>query len=360
MAHFCSSALVALLALTAGTSVQAAPAAPASVGEIVLTPAQVKALGLVTEPATADRSPAAARYPATVVVPSNQQRVLASPLPALVEQLRASVGDRVRAGQVLALLQSPQLRELQHDAHVARSQAALTAGQLARDEQLFKEGLIAAARVESTRMQAGLAEEQREERELALKQAGGSMHGESGRITLAAPIAGVVLERPAVVGQRVDTAAALYRLAILAPLWLEMQVPARDVATVRLGDPVRVADASASVIAIGHAVDAATQTVLVRAELRQPPASLRAGQAVEAELRQSEAGLVRVPAAALVDDSGRAGVFVATGPGRYRLQPVQPAGGVDGQRTVRGLREGSDVVVRGTAALKSLAAAARP
>ncbi|MGS0754015.1 efflux RND transporter periplasmic adaptor subunit [Roseateles sp. GG27B] len=40
-----------------------------------------------------------------------------------------------------------------------------------------------------------------------------------------APISGVVLERPVVVGQRVEEAAALFRIAKLAPLWVELQVP---------------------------------------------------------------------------------------------------------------------------------------
>jgi RND family efflux transporter MFP subunit len=296
-----------------------------------------------------------------VLVPSNQQRVLAAPLPGLVMTLSASVGDTVRVGQVLAVLRSAQVQELHHDVHVSHNQATLAAGQLARDEQLFKEGLIARSRLDTTRSQATLADEQHEERVLALAQAGGSAQGDSSRITLTAPISGVVLERPAVVGQRVDPASVLYRLARLAPLWLEMQVPSADAQAVRLGDAVRWAggEGSGKVIAIGHAVDAATQTVLVRAEFAQPPAGLRVGQAVEALLQRPAAGLSQVPAGAVVEDGGERFVFVDAGGGRFRVQAVQVVSSAGGSSAVRGLPAGSAVVVQGTAALKALYAAQR-
>jgi RND family efflux transporter MFP subunit len=360
---------------TAALSVLSALCNPVQAAEalLVLKPAQVQALGLQIRPAGGDGAPTgasaasaasaapAARYPATVLVPSNQQRVLAAPLPGLVMTLSASVGDTVRAGQVLAVLRSAQVQELHHDVHVSHNQATLAAGQLARDEQLFKEGLIARSRLDTTRSQAALADEQHEERVLALAQAGGSAQGDSSRITLTAPISGVVLERPAVVGQRVDPASVLYRLARLAPLWLEMQVPAADAQAVRLGDAVRWAggEGSGKVIAIGHAVDPATQTVLVRAEFAQPAAGLRVGQAVEALLQRSASGLSQVPAGAVVEDGGERFVFVDAGGGRYRVQAVQVVSSAGGSASLRGLPAGSAVVVQGTAALKALYAAQR-
>lgn len=329
---------------------------------IALQASQIQALGLRTQPVDGDTVRATLRFPATLLVPSAQQRVVASPLPSLVESLRVSVGDAVRAGQVLAVLRSAQAQDLQHELHVARSQAVLADAQLRRDEQLHGEGLIATARLETSRTQAALAAEHRDERALALAQAGGAAEGEPGRITLTAPMSGVVLERPAVVGQRVEPATVLVRLASLSPLWLEMQVPASQAVDIHPGDPVRVAGAAAAgkVIAIGHSVDSASQTVLVRAELQQPPPGLRVGQAVEALIDRSVPGLTRVPSVALVDEGGHTVVFVDAGRGRYRAVPVQAVASADGLSSVRGLAKGSQVVVTGTAALKSLRAAQRP
>jgi membrane fusion protein, heavy metal efflux system len=333
----------------------------ARAGESVLTvkPAQSEALGLKTQVVSSDGAATGGRYPATVLVPSGQQRVVAAPLPGLVEALRASVGDTVRAGQVLAVLRSAQAQELQHDVHVSRSQAALASATLARDEQLFKEGLIASARIEATRAQAGLAREQRDERELALRNAGGSAAKEGGGITLTAPIGGVVLERQVVVGQRVDASVAMFRLATLSPLWLEMQVPASEAPTVRIGDVVMVTGGTVRgrVIAVGHSVDAASQTVLVRAELQTPLADLRPGQGVEAQLERKSSALTSVPAAAVLEDGGKRFVFVESAPGQYRAQVVTLSSGSAGVAAVQGLPVGTKVVVQGMASLKSLRAA---
>ncbi len=329
---------------------------------IALSPTQIDSLGIRTQVASSGTAPVSGRYPATVLIPSGQQRVVSAPLPGLVESLSVSVGDTVRAGQLLGVLRSAQAQELQHDVHVARSQAVLTGATLARDEQLYKEGLIATARLETTRSQASLAREQRAERELTLQQAGGTAAQEGGRLTLRAAISGVVLERPVFVGQRVEANSMLYRLAVLSPLWLEMQIPAREASIVHLGDAVTVASstARARVIAIGHAVDTASQTILVRAELSGPLADLRPGQGVEAQLQGTTAGLVNLPSASLVEEGGKVAVFVEVAAGQFDGRPVTVVGNSGGTASVRGLPAGSKVVVQGMASLKALAAAKTP
>jgi RND family efflux transporter MFP subunit len=353
------------LGLIAAVCLSAA-SARATDAVLSLKPGQVSALGLRTQTAGTTGVPTTARYPAVVTIPPSQQRVLSAPLPALVESVNVSAGDSVRAGQVLAVLRSAQAQELQHDVHVSRTQSVLADSTLARDEQLFHEGLISLARLEATRAQAGLAAEQREERESALTQAGGSAQAPGGRLTLVAPMAGVVLERQVVVGQRVDMASPLFRIARLAPLWVEMQVPAREAAALRLGNAVRLAvrlgdpGAAGHVVAIGAMVDPASQSVLVRAEVQPPLDGLRAGQAVEVQVERSGAGLVQLPSVAVLQGAEQSIVFVESGAGRYRAARVQTVSSSGALAAVSGLPAGSKVVVQGTAVLKAMLAAQQP
>jgi cobalt-zinc-cadmium efflux system membrane fusion protein len=326
---------------------------------LVLKPAQVKALGVQVQAVnTAGQS--MARYPATVVVPSNQQRVVAAPLQGLVEMVQASAGDVVRQGQVLATLRSSQAQELAREVLTSHSQASLAQAAATRDEQLFKEGLIPLSRLEASRAQARQAQAMQQERQRALSQAGASSDGSS--ITLRAPISGVVLARPVVVGQRMDQSAPLFHIAALSPLWLEMQVPAGEAASVQMGDAVRVVgnEATGRVIAIGHAVDASSQSVLVRAEVKQVPNNLRVGQAVEAQLERAVTGLAQLPSAAVLNEAGQYMVLIETREGQYQSAQVQPVSSAGNTTAVRGLPPGSKVVVQGTAALKSLLATAHP
>jgi len=351
-----------------GAIAASAAAQPLTNARRALTTQQVEALGIRVESVGGAQTASFVRYPAQVVVPVARQRLVAAPLPALVESLQAAVGDPVRAGQTLAVLRSAQATELQRDVAQANSQAELARRSLERDEQLFEEGLIAQSRLEAARAQARQAQVQQLERRRALEQAG--VGGGSGQVVLRAPIAGVVLEQHALVGQRVEQAAPLYRVATLDPLWVEMQVPAVDAGSLALGRLVRV-EASLAVggaageakaieglvIALGQSVEMATQTVLVRAEVRAPGGPLRPGQTVVAAVEMPGAATVQLPAAAVVEEGGATVVFVEEAAGSFRRAPVLLVRTADNVATVSGLASGARVVMQGTAALKAVFAA---
>lgn len=323
---------------------------------------QIEALGIQTKPALAVAAGAARALPSTVLVPNKQLRVIASPVPGVVESLQATIGDAVRAGQVLAVLRSPQAQELQRDALSTAGQATLARSVLTRDEALYREGLIPESRLESTRAQARQAQLMQQDRRRAQTEAGAAAGGANGVVSLKAPIDGVVLEQKVVVGERVDRAVVLFRIGKLAPLWLEIQVPVDDATAVRVGDAVQLADGSASgrVIGVAPMVDDTSQTVIVRAELPKPPAGLRIGQAVEVRIESARPGLVQVPATAVFEQGGGAAVFVEVAPGRFQAARVQSTGSAEGLASITGLAVGTRVVTQGTAALKAVAASARP
>lgn len=330
-----------------------------------LTARQIEALGIRIQTVDGAQAASFARYPAQVVVPVARQRLVAAPLPGLVESLQVAVGDPVRAGQTLAVLRSAQASELQRDVAQATSQVDLARRSLERDEQLFAEGLIAQSRLDAARAQARQAQAQQIERRRALEQAGVSAG--SGQIVLRAPIAGVVLEQHAVLGQRVEQAAPLYRIATLDRLWVEMQAPATDAAALAPGRAVRVEASPAAgrdareiegrVIALGQSVDEATQTVLVRAEVHASNGILRPGQTVVATVEMPSADTVRLPATAVVEEGGATVVFVQEAAGSFVRVPVGVVHSADSVVTVSGIAAGAQVVVHGTAALKAVFAA---
>ncbi len=92
----------------------------------------------------------------------------------------------------------------------------------------------------------------------------------SSTLEVRSPIDGVVVEVPAVLGERVDDSEPLYRVARLEPLWLEISAPLDRLQGVQPGGLVEIpCDAGeARVDLIGRNVDPANQTVLVRAEVK--------------------------------------------------------------------------------------------
>ena len=326
-----------------------------------LQPAQIKALGIASMDVGGPGQERRAAYPARVLVPNEQLRVVAAPVAGMLEMLAVAPGATVRRGQVLARLASPQALELQRDALQAGSQSALLQQSLKRDEQLFAEGLIAESRLQATRAAASQAAAQASERQQGLALAGIAPGKLGASLALTAPIDGVVLEQGGQLGQRVEAATPIYRIARRAPLWLEIQVPLALAATLREGVAVKVAgrDIDGQLIAIGRAVDAASQTVLLRAEVTAGAGALRPGEVLDVAIA-TPAGSAqqRLPASTLIRHQGKTAVFVETASDaqgvHFMVRPVRVIREGGDSVLVDGVQAGERVAVRGVSGLKAM------
>jgi membrane fusion protein, heavy metal efflux system len=337
-------------------------AGAASAGEpLLLQAAQIKALGIETAPVGQTETPRQGVYPARVLVPNEQMRIIAAPVGGMLEMLAVAPGAPVKKGQVLARLASPQALELQRDALQAGSQSALLQQSLKRDQQLFAEGLIAESRLQATRAAASQAAAQASERQQGLALAGIAPGKLGASLALTAPIDGVVLEQGGQLGQRVEAATLIYRIAKLTPLWLEIQAPLPLAATLKEGMAIKLAgrDISGKLIAIGRAVDPASQTVLLRAEVDKGAAALHAGQVLEVEIASPPGQQQqRLPAAALARHDGKTWVFVQTAADdqgtRFAARPVRIVSQGGDSALVDGVQAGERVAVKGISGLKAL------
>ncbi len=351
--------LIAMLLLLAGC-------ASANESVLTLTDAQIQALGIETR-SDASETLRGSRLPARVTIPTAQMRVVATPLAGIVDRLLFAPGESVRRGQPLAQLSSREALELQRDTAQATAQSALLKQNLARDEQLFAEGLIAEARLQATRAAALQAESQANERRQGAQLAGADSRGKlSPTLTLNAPITGVVLEQGAQTGQRVEAASMLYRIATLSPLWLEIQAPLTVATGLRPGQQLRITDPpmAARLITIGRTVDLASQSVVLRAEVNEGADRLTPGQMLSVELpsapKQAANTRQTLPAAAVIRDGERSLVFVLaegkakTGERQFLARVVSVISQGGERITVDGLRAEETIVVRGASGLKAM------
>ncbi|MDE2119354.1 MAG: efflux RND transporter periplasmic adaptor subunit [Betaproteobacteria bacterium] len=320
--------------------------------------AQQVALGVRLAPVRA-AADASLSLPGRVVVPVDAQAVVAAPAAGVVERVAVAPGDAVRRGQLLASLQSPDVARMQRERDDARVQLELANRQANRDEQLLREGVIAASRAQASLAQQRQAAALLRERELALRLHGAGA-GLDGRMQLLAPMAGVVAQAQAVPGQRVDAAAPLFRLVADGALALELDATPAQAASLRAGAEVDVPDAASRgrLLAPPPALSAG-QSVVLRARLTQP-GSLRAGALVQARVHlPARAGLFALPPAALTRIGGHDAVLVSEARG-FRVVPVQVAARLADTVIVSGaLRAGQQVAASGVAALKA-AAGERP
>jgi cobalt-zinc-cadmium efflux system membrane fusion protein len=345
----------------------------ANAGEDVrITPAQIKTLGIETSPIQANANANSQRLPGEIVVPVDQARIISAPQPGLIDQMLVATGQRVKQGQALAHLSSPDLVALQRDHLQALSQERRSQNSLNRDAELYKDGIIAERRYLTSESNHAEVNALLAERRQALKLSGMSPQAiksleTSGSytngITLTAPIDGMVLEQLVTAGQRVDSAMPIYRIAKLSPLWLEIHAPTQALSNIQLGMKVNIlnSEASGKVIAIVPNINKLDQTALVRVAINNGTASLASGQLVEAEIAQSTNNKstsfsVAKSAIVQINDGKNANqtlVFVQTKEG-FEPRAVKVLNNTGAQTLITGDFAGTErIVTSGTAALKA-------
>lgn len=293
--------------------------------EIVLTAKQQKSMGIALAQVEQAVEGQAKRFSAEVILPPAQERLISAPQSGLLESMQVAVGDTVKKGQVLAKISSPDLALLQRDYLQAKIQKQLADKSASRDEALFKEGIIPERRHIETKSQQEAASAQLAQTKQSLRLAGvgdaaianmSHAKGMQTSIALVAPISGVVLEQMASVGQRIDSAMPVYRIAQLDKLWLELSVPLEDVTQIQLGATVTVPTKQVvgKVVAILRSVNKQNQTTKVRVEITQGAHAVSPGELLQADIvmndaLQSDTQTLKVPKSALVRNGQQVTVF---------------------------------------------------
>jgi Cu(I)/Ag(I) efflux system membrane fusion protein len=176
------------------------------------------------------------------------------------------------------------------------------------------------------------------------------------RLTISAPIGGVIAELGAREGMTVTTGASLFRINGLGTVWVNAEVPENFAAMVRPGSAVEVRTPAlpgivlkGKVSAILPEVNAATRTLKARVEVANPSGSLVPG--MFATIRLSPAAgkdVLLVPSEAVIQTGTRSVVMVAQGEGKFLPVDVEIGTEANGQSEIRkGLQAGQKVVLSG-------------
>jgi cobalt-zinc-cadmium efflux system membrane fusion protein len=259
---------------------------------------------------------------------------IASPVLGRVTAQRVEVGDSVRAGQLLAELDSPDLAGAQADAHKADADQERKRLALARAKELLQADVL--ARKDYENADADLRQADAEARRA--RQRIGNLHADSavdGRFRLLAPIAGVVADKQINIGQEVrpDQANPLLVISDLRRVWAIADVPERVAVRLRPGQPVALeTDAwpgetfRGTIARIGVVVDPATRRVQVRCALDNADGRLKPDMFARiAFVRDGAARALPVPNTALVTEGLYNYVFVERAPGTFEKRRVHVA-----------------------------------
>ena len=267
-----------------------------------------------------------------------------------IDRLRVRVtGTKVRKGQVVAELYSPEIYAAMRDLLIARKQAdRLSSG--AHGSTNLSAAAVTSAR-EKLRL-LGVSDSEIE----SIEKSGKAPK----KVSIRSPFSGTVLERNVEQGDYVKAGTVLFHIADLSKVWVQIDAYASDLPYLAPGNAVRIElDAlpgetfEGTVGFIDPVVDEQTRTARVRVEVDNPDGRLRPGMFAEAVVQTADAsqqGQLVVPTSAVLFTGRRSVVYVAdpATPGAYALREVR-VGGRGGPLlpVLSGLSEGEQVVSHG-------------
>jgi RND family efflux transporter MFP subunit len=289
---------------------------------------------------------------AGIVVPDEaRQAEINTRLDGWIRELHADyTGRRIRTGEPLFTLSSPDVLAGEREYLLARAGAAAREGGDAR-LNAYADRLVAAARERLLRLEVPA-------QEIAHLEATGEARDE---FTVTSPVSGVIVEKAAVRGMRVMAGQMLYRVADLSTLWVEAEVYASDLPAVQTGlaaavtlDAVPGRSFSGSVDYIYPMLTPETRTARMRIALGNPNGTLKPNMLATVTIRARRAMTLVLPVDAVVDTGTDHLVFLAEGDGRFTPRRVRVGRATGGRvEIVEGLTDGDEVAASATFFLDS-------
>jgi cobalt-zinc-cadmium efflux system membrane fusion protein len=369
---------VALSGCDGAPSTSAVAPTPAASGEgfVRLSAKESLRVGVAVAPVVRSEFRTYREFPALVQPNQRAMADITTLVRGRVVDVYVDLGQQVEANALLAILYSSDLGLAQSAYLKARANLHLAEQAYARAKFLLQEKVIGEA--EAQRRQAELLSMQAEEHESRdrLKLLGmnddqflrlGRSRNIQSHVSIVAPFAGRIIGRNLTRGEVVETTEKLFILADLSEVWVQANIPERDIAFVHAiyasGDrqaEVRINAYPKEVMAgtityVGDVLDPATRTMQIRLELPNPDGRLKPEMFATIRLAsEPQPDQLSVPEAALQRDQGRTFVFVQRDADTYEARDVQ-IGESNGSFTtiLGGLNEGDPVVTHGAFLLKS-------
>jgi RND family efflux transporter MFP subunit len=340
--------------------------AEAQDAQVPVSDVQARSLGIRVAHPISSRTDQTLAFPGQIFIPTAQLWVVSAPVAGMVASLSVARGEHTTRGQVVATLRSPNFVSLQREYLHAVEQQILLDQQVRRNANLAETQAVAKRVLEASQTEARQAVVAVAERRQMLRLSGMSDEAISRlkdeaaitpELPVEAPADGTVIEVAVSPGVRLEQAASILKIARLSPLWAEVAVPASAVQAIHPGARVDIEgyDPPGHVLLVSETIDAATQTVLVRAEVSNN-GQLRPGQTIAARLSFLSPGETawEIPYVALARRGEAASVFVKVEGGFRNVPVVVLAEDIDHAVVSGELGDQDEVAVSGISGLRGI------
>lgn len=296
---------------------------------------------------------------------------IAAPISGRVLKINAELGDSVRAGQTLLLMDAPDLGNAIADTEKANADSRLKQSALNRARTLYQGGALARKDLEGAEADYAAAAAESRRAELRLKNLmPNGMNSTSEGYALRSPIDGIVAQRQVNPGEEIrpDLADPLFIITNPAQVWVTVDLPENLLSKARIGRPVSIAvDAypdqqfKGRIEKVAPALDPVTRRITVRCSVDNTDGLLKPEMYARVTLIADVSKTAfRIPNTALVSDGLYSYVFVELAPGVLKKRRVSlVAQDRQYSYTVDGLQANERIVTAGALLLNSELGAAK-
>lgn len=291
----------------------------------------------------------------TIIPSSNGQALITTPQNGRVISLNVNVGEQVKAGQQLAVIEQ-------------NIDAGTQVNLLAEKNNLTAE--YDAAKKEYDRLtsiQDIAAKKDVDEAKSRLQKAETNLKlftGNSGKtIALNAPISGIVANFNLSIGATVNTGQSLFTITNLSEVYAEAQVFDRDAGKVKQGAKFTIEcvndnhkTSAVNLLSLAQEINATNQSQRVLFKLNNPDSDFKIGEFVNIRVFASEnSQQIALPNSAITEINGKPVVFIKDAAENYTVSYVQ-LGENNGTHTsiLKGVEEGERVVINASYQLKMI------
>ncbi len=333
--------------------------------ELTLTAEEAERAGVKVEPIKSESLGETLQVTATIRPDQDRLARVAPRIEGRITSAPAKLGDRVRAGQTLATLDSVDVAEAHATWTQSQAELRIAEADFKRAESLNAEEIIPRKdflRAQADRDKAAAAVRNAADR---LRLLGGAQAASGSGVAgfaVTAPFAGTVIEKKVTLGELGSPSEPMFTVADLSRVWIQADLPEAALAKVRVGANAKVTvpaypgeSFSGRVGHIGAMLDKDTRTIAARIEVANADGRLKPEMFATATI---EAGgdkreVIALPDAAIVLLEGQPTVFVYE-QGAYEARQVEPGERIGGRTLLKsGVKAGDQVVTSGAYALKA-------
>ena len=333
-----------------------APAPTVRRGDRILVPEGSALRGaLVVEPAAARPVDPKIVLPAVVEADPARTAAVLTPLAGRLVSLGVALGDRVRKGRVLAVIDSPDLGQAYADDARAADALKLADKNLERQQGQNKIGAASDRDLDQAKSDQAQARAEYTRTQGRLKTLGASAD-KSTRLVIAAPMSGSITALSVAPGDMInDPTEPLMTIADLSTVWVSALLPEKDVKAAYKGQSAEVALSAypdrvlqGTVLFVSDVIEPDSRRNKIRIAFANGDHALKPNMFATVTLRGAPRTEIVVPSSALLMNNDRTSVFVATGPWTFERRAVDPDLGDRSTVAIRsGIAAGELVVVKG-------------